>query len=73
MTSIETPTLSESVAIAQTLANCDEAQRAELVHELRRTVRLSRTVRGLNRLIEQPAHRPLGEKALRSIGLHLPG
>ncbi len=65
----ETPTTAESVADAHTLVDCDEGARAEWIHRLRQSMRLSRTVRGLNRLLDQPAHRPLGSAALKCIGL----
>jgi hypothetical protein len=73
MTKGDTPTLGESVEIAEKLTSCDEIQRAEIFHNLRQTMQLSRTMRGLNSLIEQPVHRPLGQRALQSIGLHLAG
>ena len=73
MVSDEIPSLSESVEIAEKLTSCNEIQRMELLHNLRRAAKLSRAVRGLNRLVEQPAHSPLGQRALKSIGLYLGG
>jgi hypothetical protein len=69
----DTPTTTESVATARALVNCDEATLREAVDQLRRSVRLSRTVRGLNRLLDQPDFRPLSRAALKSIGLEHSG
>jgi hypothetical protein len=43
------------------------------VHRLRHSLKLSRTVRGLNRLLDQPAHRPVGAQALKCLGLERGG
>jgi hypothetical protein len=62
-----------AVAIARMLAGADERTKINLVHRLRREARLSRTVHSLNLMLEQPALRPLGLEALKSIGLERAG
>lgn len=73
MVSNETPTILESLDFARRIREISDEQRVELLHRLRQSTRLSYTVRGLNRLIEQPEHRPIAERALRTMGLDLPG
>ena len=65
----ETVSIEEASALARMLVEADDAKRIELLHRLRQNLRLSRAVRGFNRLIEQPAHRALGSRALKCIGL----
>jgi hypothetical protein len=62
-----------AVAIARMLVGADERTKINLVHRLRREARLSRTVHSLNLMLEQPALRPLGLEALKSIGLERAG
>ena len=69
MRTSEPVSIEEASALARMLVEADDAERAELLHSLRRNWRLSRAVQGFNRLIEQPAHRVLGTRALKSIGL----
>jgi hypothetical protein len=73
MLTSDTPSIEESVSFARMLAETDDAQRVEIVHRLRHSLQLSRTVRGLNHLLEQPAHRPVGRQALKSLGLEQGG
>jgi hypothetical protein len=44
-----------------------------IFEDLRRRKRLSETIRHLNRLLKEPAHRELAETALRRLGLHQAG
>jgi len=67
------PSESESVAAARAIVETTEFETVELMHSLRQSFKLSRTVRGLNRLLERPAYRPLGREALRRLGLEFPG
>ncbi|WBT36373.1 hypothetical protein [Hyphomicrobium sp. DMF-1] len=69
----DVPSEIESVAVARVIVETSEAERIELLHRLRRSFKLSRTVRGLNRLLDRPAHRPLGREALRRLGLEFAG
>lgn len=69
----ETPTTFESIHFANSFREISEDQRVELLHRLRKSMRLSYTVRGLNRLMEQPLHRPVAEAALREMGLDYTG
>lgn len=62
-----------AVTIARILAGADERTKVDLVHRLRREARLSRTVHSLNLMLDQPALRPLGLQALKSIGLERAG
>lgn len=68
-----TPSVEEACAAAQTFLAADDAKRAEVVHQLRQNLRLSRTVRGLNRLLQHPDHGSLGRSALKSLGLEMAG
>ena len=65
--------LSEAVMAAQILADADEEKRVEVLHRLRQSHRLSETVRAFNQLLADPQLRPLGEKALRQVGLGYSG
>lgn len=69
----DTPSIEEAVNLARMLADTDDAGRVEIVHRLRHSLKLSRTVRGLNRLLDQPAYRPVGTQALKSLGLERGG
>lgn len=73
MQSIDTPTIDEAVAAAQTLVASDETSRTAYIHRLRQADELTRTVRGLNHLLARPEHHPLGLEALRRVGLEYGG
>ena len=73
MAAVDTPSLAEAVATAHILVNSNDVQRVEVLHELRRSLQLCRTVRGLNLLLLYPAHRGLAERALSNMGLAYPG
>lgn len=62
-----------AVAIARMLAGAHESTKVDLFHRLRREARLSCTVHSLNLMLQQPALRPLGLQALKSIGLEQAG
>ena len=65
----ETVSIEEALALARMLVEADDVERVELLHRLRQNLKLTRAVRGFNTLIEQPFHRVLGSRALKSIGL----
>lgn len=73
MIASETPTVVEAAEMARVLVETDEQHRVDLIRRLRQSERLSRTVRGLNRLLDVSEHRPLGQRALKCIGLELGG
>ncbi len=73
MLTSDTPSIEEAVSFARMLAETDDDQRVEIVHRLRHSLKLSRTVRGLNRLLDQPAYRPVGAQALKCLGLERGG
>ena len=63
----------EAANLARALVDTNEAGRVELFHQLRQSLRLSRAVRGLNRLLEHPVYRPLGAQALKCLGMERGG
>ena len=65
----DTPSIEEAVDLARMLSETDDAGRVEIIHRLRHSLMLSRSVRGLNQLLDQPAYRPVGAQALKCIGL----
>jgi len=69
----DVPSETESVATARAIVETTEPETVELMHRLRKSFKLSRTVRGLNRLLDRPVHRPLGKEALRRLGLEFTG
>ncbi|MFA5949566.1 MAG: hypothetical protein WC807_04725 [Hyphomicrobium sp.] len=73
MSESDAKSVSEAIATARTLIAADEQVRVEVLHRLRQTHRLSETVRGLNGLLANPEYRPLGEQALRKVGLGYAG
>ena len=73
MAAVDTPSISEAVAKARLLVNSNDVERAEVLHELRRSLQLSRTVRGLKLLLAYPSHRALAERALLKMGLAYAG
>lgn len=73
MLTSDTPSIEEAVRFARMLTETDDAARVEIVHRLRHSLQLSRTVRGLNLLLKQPAHCPMGRQALKSLGLERGG
>jgi hypothetical protein len=73
MPSHDTPSIEEAIDLARMLSEADDAGRVEIVHRLRHSLKLSRSVRGLNRLLDQPAHRPVGTQALKCLGLERGG
>lgn len=73
MPTTQSPSATDAATIARLIIAADERNRAEIVHRLRRQVRLSRTVHELNRMLDQPDQRPLGMAALRCLGLERAG
>lgn len=73
MLSDENPSILKSLNFAHRIQQADDAQRAEVVHRLRQSMRLSYTVRGLNQLAQEPLHRPVAERALHSMGFGFSG
>lgn len=73
MPSHDTPSIEEAIDLARMLSETDDAGRVEIVHRLRHSLKLSRSVRGLNRLLDQPAHRLAGAQALKCLGLERGG
>ena len=69
----DTPSIEEAVDLARMLSETDDAGRVEIIHRLRHSLKLSRSVRGLNRLLDQPAYRPVGAQALKCLGLERGG
>lgn len=69
----EGPSVVEAVAVARVIVETNDSERVEMLHRLRQSLKLSRTVRGLNRLLDQPDHRPLGRQALKCMGLDFSG
>lgn len=67
------PSVGEAVAVAHAIVETNDSERVEMLHRLRQSLKLSRTVRGLNRLLDQPDHRPLGRQALKCMGLDFSG
>jgi hypothetical protein len=71
MFSNETPSILESLEFARRVQEIDVGRRVELMHRLVLSKRLAYTVRGLNRLAEEPVHRQMAERALHSMWLDL--
>ena len=57
------------VEIAERLANAADDEWPFVIEELRRSKNLSRAMRAINEMLENPAHRQLANNALRRIGL----
>ena len=55
--------------IADRIARASPQEWAHMFEDLRRRKRLSETVRRLNRLLEEPAHRDVARTALKRFGL----
>lgn len=69
----DTPSVEEAVDLARMLTETNDTERVEIIHRLRHSLKLSRAVRGLNRLLDQPAYRPVGAQALKCLGLERGG
>jgi hypothetical protein len=69
----EAPSVVEAVAVARSIVDTSDMERVEMLHRLRQSLRLSRTVRGLNSLLDRPDYRPLGRQALKCMGLDFGG
>jgi len=65
--------IEEPLSVAALLANASTQEAFEIFEELREQGRLSAAVRGLNALLDDPAHRSLSLAALRRIGLEFAG
>lgn len=63
------PHLDEASNLARSIAEADEATRAQIFDRLRSSKQLSRTVHCLNKLLERPELQDLGRKALRGLWL----
>lgn len=57
------------VAVARRIIAASEQQWAAIVHELAANRQLSRAVRQINRMLEDPRHQDLAKSALNRIGL----
>lgn len=64
---------SGSLEIAERLLVADDAERADIVHQLRRDGCLSSTVRAFNELLSDPERRSIAASALKAIGLDRAG
>ena len=73
MTAADTPSLAEAVASAHILVSSNDVQRLEVLHELRRSLQLCRTVRRLNSCSCIRLTAGLLERALMTMGLAYPG
>jgi hypothetical protein len=57
------------IFMANRLARATTREGPEIFEDLRRRKRLAATVRHLNRMLDDPAHRDLAKSALKRIGL----
>jgi hypothetical protein len=61
------------LSIANRIANASSHEWPHIFDDLLRRRRLSKFVRGLNRLLNEPAHRDLAKSALKRFGLDYAG